>query len=142
MAKDKNPSLDELKNEATSLTDEVETTDGPDLDDDEDIVMAEDEEVVVEEEKDEPVKEYNGPGVVVDMPTKKETVKRAVGPLANKETQDGVERSLRDLDEQILEQHKQFLDLTKGGNRLQRRATSKGMTANRIHRLRQNDICQ
>ena len=115
MAEDKNPSLDELKNEATSLTstDNVE----PDLDDDDDIVMAEDEVVVEEpeEEAEETEKKYDGPGVVVDMPVKKETVKKAVGPLGNKETQDGVEQSLRDLDEQILEQHKKFLDLTKNG---------------------------
>jgi hypothetical protein len=101
MAKDKTPSLDELKNEAKSLTDE-----GPNLDDDDDVVIANEPE---QSEDDAPEKEYNGPGVVIDAPIKKETVTRAIGPLGNKETQDGVEKSLRELDEQILEQHKKFL---------------------------------
>ena len=115
MANDKNPSLDELKNEATSLTED--SPNEPNLDDDDEVVVADDEVVVEDEEveDDAPEKEYNGPGVIIDAPVKKETVNRAVGPLGNKETQDGVEKSLREMDEQILEQHKKFLDLTKGG---------------------------
>ena len=107
MAKDKNPSLDELKSGATSLTDEAQ----PNLDDDDnDIVMTE--EPAAEDEKSVA---YNGPGVVIDSPIQKEKQTRVVGPLGNKDTQDGVEKTLRDLDEQILEQHKRFLDITKGG---------------------------
>ena len=108
MANTKNPSLDELKKNATSLTDEQ-----PNIDDDDDVVIAEDEEVTVD--KEEPEKTYNGPGVVIEGPIKKEADVRNVGPLANKDTQDGVEKSLRELDEQILEQHKKFLDITKNG---------------------------
>jgi hypothetical protein len=133
MANTKNPSLDELKKNATSLTDEQ-----PNIDDDDDVVIAEDEEVTVD--KEEPEKTYNGPGVVIEGPIKKEADVRNVGPLANKDTQDGVEKSLRELDEQILEQHKKFLDITKNGKAVPDIDSDGKMLHNIIVSLPKNDI--
>lgn len=108
----KNPSLDELKKSATSLTEPNQ----PNIDDDDDVVIADEEpEAAADDGTDKAPAEYNGPGAVVEMPDKPATRGIGVGPLANKDTQQHVEKSLREMDEQIMAEHKKFLELTKNG---------------------------
>ena len=132
MAKENTVNFDELKKDATKMTtvvDESEektsenkTTEEKKSDDtsvsgliisDEDV----DENVSATEDEDTS-KTYDGPGVVVDKPLASGSSDAAfkVGPMANKERVDSVKKTVADMDEEILEQHKKFMEITKNGS--------------------------
>ena len=103
MAKNDKIDFDDLKKNAAPITDE-----GPELDDDEDVIEETPKKV------DEP-KEYTGPGVVIDKLPTQEPTRKLVGPMADKDRQDAVTSTLREMDEQIHEEHKRFLEIVKNG---------------------------
>ena len=121
---DKGIAFEELKNNAQPLTTIVDKNkDGLILDEDDDII-----EDTPTENKDE----YNGPGAVIDklpVEEKKEDGIR-IGPMANKDTKDAIDQTLRDLDEQIEIEHKRFLELTNNGKNIQRPVDKEEKKAN------------
>ena len=114
------PSLDELKKDAVNMTTENDSEDkeGLILDDDDDVI--EEAPPATEENTNEESQAYDGPGAVVDkLPGENSNGREGIpiGPMANKDTRNAVESTLRDLDEQIIAEHKRFLELTDGGKR-------------------------
>lgn len=72
---------------------------------------------------------YDGPGMIIDTPEKrKEDTPVRIGPLANEERVTGINNTLNEMDEQIMEAHKQFMEITKGGKDIPR--TEKTQIAN------------
>ena len=111
MSNNKIPKLEDLRkqNGAENLTEEPIKTTGPILDEDDDVV-------VENAPAQNPTAEsYTGPGVIVDkLPTPEDGTRR-VGPLEDKERREDIQRTLREMDEEIMEQHRQFIEMTKGG---------------------------
>ena len=105
MAKNEKIDFDSLKKNASSVTDN-----GPTIDDEDD---------VIEEKESSPIKNeevgYDGPGIILDKLPEPEDTRRKIGPMADKERQDDVAATLREMDEEIHEQHKKFLEIVKSG---------------------------
>lgn len=126
-ASDKRVAFEELKNTAQPLTAIVDNKDGLILDEDDDII----EEIPKKEDIVEENSEYNGLGAVVEKlpePEKSNGVK--IGPMANKETKSAIDETLRDLDEQIMVEHKRFLELTNNGKNVERPSDNRKVNTN------------
>lgn len=114
--------FEELKKEATLLTDpeipesvmNAPMSDGNTSIDTDGLIISDDDFDDDEVSRDTEAT-YDGPGMVIDTPKPQADTTYKVGPMANKERVEGVENTLADMDEQIIEAHKQFMEITKGG---------------------------
>ena len=103
---EKEMNLEELAEQATPLA-----TNDSDVTNIEDDVPEEDDGLIIsDEDTKEPGKkeEYTGSGVVIDKPEKNHNSQGSVviGPLANKERNDDIARTMNELDEEIAEAKK------------------------------------
>ena len=115
--------FEELKNNARQLTEVSQNKNGILLDEDDDLI----EEVPVKEDKKE--ENYNGMGVVVDsLPTEEKKQNGIpIGPMVDKDRKNAIDKTLKELDEEILVQHKRFLEITNNGKNIPAKTDNKNL---------------
>lgn len=137
MSEENTLNFDELKNQATSLTDpEIPESvmnapmhEGTSIDTD-GLIISDDEFDSAVDAHD--TADYEGPGMIIDTPQPKEDTAYKVGPMANKDRVEGVQNTLSELDEQIKAEHEKFMEITKGGKEIPAVASDKMATPEEV----------
>ena len=136
MSEENTLNFDELKNQATPLTDpEIPASvmnapmhEGTSIDTDGLIISDDDFDTAVDATTDD----YEGPGMIIDTPKPKEDTAYKIGPMANKDRVEGVQNTLTELDEQIKAEHEKFMEITKGGKEIPAVASDKMATPEEV----------